>query len=116
MNAFARFTSTIGRWIAPVVLAATVVAGSLGFSTVASAEERGPVVASHGVAGPRGGFRGPGAAPYHRGFVTPGWRGRHWGPGYAWGRPGWRAPARGFRGPALRGGGGFHGGGGRGHR
>jgi hypothetical protein len=117
MNAFARITSAFGRWLAPVALAATVITGSLGFSNVASAQERGPAPRGE-MAGPRGAARPGAVAPFAR---RPGWRGRYWGPGYsprgyAWGRPGWR-DGRGFRG-APRGGvhGGFHGGRGGGFR
>jgi hypothetical protein len=114
MNAFARIASSVRRWVAPAALAASVIAGSVGFSGVASAAERGPVAAPHAVVGARGAVR-PGV-----GFrAGPGWRGRYWGrrgfapPAPAW-RPEWRG--RGFHGGERRGfehrlgHGGFHGG------
>src|SRR5580658_9909673 len=40
MNKFF-FASAVGRWVAPLALAATTFCGTLGFSSVASAQERG---------------------------------------------------------------------------
>ncbi len=102
--------SAFGRWLAPVLLAATVVAGSLGFSSVASAQERGRGAGPHAfVHGPGRFAPGPYVGPYRHGYV-PGWRRPGFG-GRAWG-PGWGG--RGFHGGGFHGGGrggGFHGGG-----
>jgi hypothetical protein len=100
--------SAFGRSVAPVMLAASTLLGTLGFSSVASAQERvvvaapapvvvaapQPVVEEVVVGGPR----------FHVGpYVTP----YYYGPGYA---RGYYGP--GFRGYAgYRGWGGFHGGG-----
>jgi hypothetical protein len=42
--------ASVGRWVAPLIVAATTFVGTLGFSSVASADERGRdgVVAEHG--------------------------------------------------------------------
>jgi hypothetical protein len=40
--------AAVGRWVAPLALAAATIFGSLGVSSVASAEERGPAGATEG--------------------------------------------------------------------
>jgi hypothetical protein len=125
------FASAVGRWVAPAVLAASTFCGTLGFSSVASAQERvrvgvgaphavmaGPRVAVEGpravIGGPRVVVREPVVAPYYYGYGAPVWNagyyGPAWGRGGYYGRPGYGYGERGWG----RGGGEVHGGGGRG--
>jgi hypothetical protein len=120
------FVSAVRRMIVPVALAGATMFGTLGFSSVASAQEHVAV----GVRAPGVRFEGrPGYNPYwnpgvyYGGYgVGPGWGG---GYGYrgGWGGRGWGGHApygeyRGggatFHGGGAHGGGGFHGGGGHG--
>ena len=65
--------SAFGRWLAPVLLAATVVAGSLGFSSVASAQERGRGAGPHAFVHGSGRFApGPYVGPDRHGYVPAG--------------------------------------------
>jgi hypothetical protein len=139
--------ATAGRWLArrlaPAALAAATLAGSLGVSSVALAQENGfhgrpgPTVPGGGPRGEGGdAWRGRGVGPRgfeHRELVpgprgvapAPAW-GRRWGrevrpaplPWRHWRTPGWwgRSHGGGGRGGFHGGGGrgGFHGGGGRG--
>jgi hypothetical protein len=95
------FASVVGRWVAPAVLGAASFAGTLGFSTVASAQERvvvaGPrVVVGAPVVAPRVVVREPGVvlgapvvAPFYGGYY--GGYGYGYGPGWGrdFGRRGW---------------------------
>ena len=122
--------STVGRWIAPLVLAAATFCGTLGFSSVASADEVvrvgvGPrVVVAAPVVRPRVVVE-PGAvvaAPYYYGYGGPVWAGGYYPGYYGYGRGGWGYGGRGFEHGGFGGRGGVdpgaaHGGGhGGGHR
>jgi len=116
------FATVARRWIAPTLLAGATLCGTLGISSVASAEQRVAV----GVRGPVGVAR-PGARVVIRGgerVVSPAYYGgpvwapgyaQYWGPEYyrGFGRPGFAYGRGGFRGwGGERGLGGFHNGGG----
>ena len=100
---FSSAVSTIGRKVAPALLAASTLFGTLGFSSVASADERvvvaapGPrVVVEPAVGGPIFVHR------HRRVYVEPTYYGPTWFSGYG----------RGLGWGGYRGWGGFHGGGG----
>jgi hypothetical protein len=125
------FVSAVRRLIVPVALAGATMLGTLGFSTVASAQERGVAV---GVRAPGVRFEGrPGVRfegrPGYNPYWYPGYYGGYgvgpaWGGGYGYrggfGGRGWggHAPYGEYRGGGATfhggGGGGFHGGGGHG--
>ncbi len=113
------FASALGRWVAPAVLALATFVGTIGFSSVASAQQianpGAPAPVMQGarphrviVPGPRVVLQPPFVAPAYPyddpvpyGRYGHGWRHR-WG-GHGWGGHGWRGHGWGGHG------GGFHG-------
>ena len=118
------FVSAVRRLIVPVALAGATMFGTLGFSSVASAQERGGHMAVGGRGAPGVRFEGrpgvrfegrPGYNPYwnpgvyYGGYGVPGWGGGYGNRG-GWGGRGWggHAPYGEYRGGGAT----FHGGGG----